>query len=112
MNRTREFWNDEHGFVVSTELILVSTICVLGLTVGLVEIRNQLVQELGDFAQGIAQLDQSYKYTDVTTSNSVNIATEGSVFNDTADVQAAAHTDAGGITVTAAGAAENGGGGG
>jgi len=97
---------DEVGFVVSSELVLIVTITVLGLIVGLTEVRNQLVQELGDFAQGIAQLDQSYKYTDVTTSNSANIATEGSVFNDTADVQAAAHTDAGGITVTSAGAAE------
>ena len=41
-------WNDEAGFIVSSELILISALVVLGLLVGLATIRDQVVQELGD----------------------------------------------------------------
>ena len=40
MNILSALKNDENGFVVSAELILVSTITVLGLVVGLAEIRQ------------------------------------------------------------------------
>ena len=45
-----KLWNDEAGFIVSAELVLIATILVLGMIVGLVSVRDQVVQELGDIA--------------------------------------------------------------
>ena len=33
----RNFWNDQSGFIVSIELILIATVVVLGLIVGMSE---------------------------------------------------------------------------
>ncbi len=56
----RRLWNDEAGFIISAELVLVATIVVIGLIVGLVSVRNQIVQELVDVGQAIGNLSQSY----------------------------------------------------
>ena len=39
----RKLWNDEAGFVVSAELVLIATILVLGMIVGLSEVQHGLV---------------------------------------------------------------------
>ena len=62
MNVVRRLWNDDAGFVVSAELILVATLLVIGLIVGLSTYRDALVQELGDTGAAVGQLDQSYNY--------------------------------------------------
>ena len=49
----RKIWNDEGGFVVSADLILISTILVIGVLVGLVTLRDQVVQEFGDLATAV-----------------------------------------------------------
>lgn len=51
---------DDRGFVVSTELILVSTIVVIGTIVGLAAYRDALVQELGDTGAALGAINQSY----------------------------------------------------
>jgi hypothetical protein len=95
------FVRGEDGFLLSTEALLIGTITVLGLIVGLAEIRNNVVQELGDFSQAVAQLSQDYAYTSVSDSNVPSgIWTYGSIFSDSTDVQQAQATDANGITVT------------
>jgi hypothetical protein len=58
--------NDEAGFVISSELALVATILVIGVVVGLVAIRDAVLQELVDVAQTIGTFNQSYSYTGVT----------------------------------------------
>jgi hypothetical protein len=58
----RELWGDESGFIVSTDLILISSILVIGLLVGLVSVRDQIVQELGDMAVAVGNLNQSYSF--------------------------------------------------
>jgi len=55
-------WHDEVGFIATTDLILLATITVLGLIVGLVEYRNQVVQEFADLGQAVGHLNQSYTY--------------------------------------------------
>jgi hypothetical protein len=60
MSLFRKLWNDEAGFVVSAELVLVGTILVIGLIVGLASLRNQVVQELVDLGQSIGSISQSY----------------------------------------------------
>lgn len=99
----RNFVRSEEGFILSTEAVLIGTITVLGMIVGLAEIRNNVVQELGDYSQAVAQLNQDYSFTSVSDTNvPSNIATAGSVFSDTVDNQSANATDANGITVTTA----------
>jgi Flp pilus assembly pilin Flp len=59
----RRFWNDDAGFVISAELILIATILVIGLIVGLTVLRNQIVQELVDVGQAIGAVSQGYCYS-------------------------------------------------
>jgi Flp pilus assembly pilin Flp len=56
------FINDEAGFIVSAELVLVSTIAVLSLVVGLTEVANGVNQELEDVASAFGSINQSYAY--------------------------------------------------
>jgi len=51
---------DDRGFVVSSELILVATIAVIGCLVGLAAYRDSITQELGDAAAAVGALNQSY----------------------------------------------------
>ncbi len=82
MNMLSKFWNDEAGFVVSSELVLIGTILVLGVVVGLATVRDQVVQELGDLALAISNINQSYSFSGVTGHTS---STAGSVFSDLTD---------------------------
>ena len=59
----RQLWNDEHGFVVSVELMIVSTILVTGLTVGLSYVRDGLVGEFKEIGDAFRSLDQTYYYS-------------------------------------------------
>jgi len=99
----RNFVRSEEGFILSTEAVLIGTITVLGLIVGLAEIRNAVVQELGDYSQAVANLNQDFTYTSVTSTNvASNIQTAGASFSDSADTQQVASQDANGITVNTA----------
>jgi hypothetical protein len=83
MKVLHRLWADEAGFVVSTELVLVATILVIGLVLGLTSLRNQVVQELGDLAQAIANINQSYEYAG--TQKVAVAETAGSKFLDEPD---------------------------
>ena len=52
--------NDENGFIVSAELVLVATIAVLAMVVGLSEVANGINQELEDVASAFGAVNQSY----------------------------------------------------
>jgi len=96
----RSFLRSEEGFILSTEAVLIGTITVLSMVVGLAEIRNAVVQELGDYSQAVSQLSQDYAYTSVTTTNVPGaIYSYGSMFSDSTDTQQTQATDANGITV-------------
>ena len=82
MKVLHRLWADEAGFVVSMELVLVATILVIGMVVGLVTVRDAVVQELADVAGAIASVSQSYEYTDIIGHTS---ATSGSHFQDNLD---------------------------
>lgn len=56
------FAQEEAGFVVSAELVLVSTIVVMSLVVGLSEVSNAINQELEDVASAFGSLNQSYHF--------------------------------------------------
>ncbi len=82
MKLFQRFWKDEAGFVVSSELVLIATVLVIGLLVGLATVREQLVQELGDVADAISEINQSYSFSGITGHHS---STAGSLFADTQD---------------------------
>ena len=86
----KKFWNDEAGFVVSTELALIATVLVLGMVVGLTSIRDQVVQELADFAGMVAMLQQSYSFSAITGHHSSNAGSYGVDLLDSCDVSCGA----------------------
>lgn len=53
-------WNDEAGVIISAELVLVLTICVLGVIVGLSSVVVAVNTELVDVAHAIGVLNQSF----------------------------------------------------
>ncbi len=88
----RQLLNDEAGFIVSAELVLVATLLVIGLIVGLSEIQHAVVQELNDVADAVGQVNQSYAYTGFSAEKSgighfggTKSITYGSSFTDTTD---------------------------
>ncbi len=52
--------NDEAGFILSAELVLVATIGVLGMIVGLSEVAWNINEELEDVGSAFNHIDQSY----------------------------------------------------
>lgn len=82
MRVLHQLWADETGFVVSTELVLVATILVIGMIVGLATVRDAVVQELADVAAAVGSVNQSYEYSAVQGHTS---GTQGSQFADNTD---------------------------
>lgn len=60
------FWAEDHGAIISAEIMLVATILVLGVIVGLKSIRDSVVTELADVAQAVANVNQSYCFSGVS----------------------------------------------
>lgn len=58
----KALYNDEAGFIVSAELVLVATIGVLAMVVGLSEVSGNINQELEDVGSAFSCIDQSYHY--------------------------------------------------
>jgi hypothetical protein len=82
--------NDEAGFIVSAELVLIFTLVFCGVAVGVAVVRDALVQELGDVAEAIGALDQSYNFRSVTAGleaggGANHASCAGSGFNDEED---------------------------
>lgn len=76
------FWREEHGAIVSAEIMLVATILVIGVIVGLSALRDSVVTELADVAQAIANVSQSYSYSGVSGHHAFS---GGGSFNDKTD---------------------------
>ena len=72
------------GFIVSAELVLIATILVIGLIVGMVAIRDALTAEMGDVAESIGALDQSYFFEGIQDTGT-NATVAGSEFVDMVD---------------------------
>ncbi|NLX97702.1 MAG: hypothetical protein GXY83_16165 [Rhodopirellula sp.] len=60
MTTWRRLWRDQRGELTALGVILIYTVLALGAIVGLVALRNQIVQEFGDLAVGLRNLDQSF----------------------------------------------------
>ena len=78
--------NDESGFIVSSELVLIATILVIGLIVGLSSIQHAVVAELNDVGDAIGSLNQSYLYTAAYTRGSSFVDSVDDCDNDQCDI--------------------------
>ncbi|MDP2609289.1 MULTISPECIES: hypothetical protein [unclassified Oceanobacter] len=88
------------GFVMTSELVLLVTTMVVGLTVGLVTMRDALTAEMEDVAEAIGSLDQTYAFNGLVNGEST-AAVEGSVYGDAPDVIAGDNTEFTFVTSTA-----------
>ena len=82
MSLVKRLWSDKKGFVVTTELMLVATILVIGLIVGLQGARVAIVTEMADVGEAIGEVSQTYQYSGVQGHHA---STNGSAWSDTAD---------------------------
>lgn len=84
-----ELWNDDRGFLITAELVIIGTLLVLGLVVGLTSVQTALVSELSDVGQAIGGLDQTYAYQGFSSRSAIDCHmksfTSGSAFFDTKD---------------------------
>ena len=60
-NCLKTLWSDERGFLVSTELILIATILVIGLIAGMACLQQAIVQEFNDLSWAVSSLNQTYR---------------------------------------------------
>ena len=85
------FINDENGFIVSAEIVLIFTLVFCAVAVGIAVVRDALVHELGDVAEAIGALNQSYNFAaiqapiDGNTDVPFHATCSGSGFNDRED---------------------------
>lgn len=70
MKLFQRLWRDQRGESSAMAMILLTTIVAFGALTGLVTVRNQIVQEFGDFALAVENLNQSF-----TTSNATFVDT-------------------------------------
>lgn len=61
----QRLWNDDAGFIISIELILIATIAVIGLIAGFASVRDAVVSELSDVAGAVQDLNQCYSFLGV-----------------------------------------------
>lgn len=67
----RKLLNDEAGFVISAELVLVLTIAVLSMVVGLTALRDSITAEFVDLSNAFGAVSQSY-HTNTLSKNKLH----------------------------------------
>ena len=89
--------NDEAGFVISSELVIVATVAVLSMIVGLSEVGMNVNNELEDVGSAIGAMNQTFNLQGTTGHQSM---VGGSMFQDrldycdeSCDVVAGSHID-------------------
>jgi hypothetical protein len=94
----RTLFNDETGFVVSAEILVIFTLIFCAAVVGFAVIRDSLVHEMHDVSEAIGAVSQSYNVTGLRKARSngdYHARCSGFGFNDRAD-----NCDCVGITLT------------
>jgi len=84
----RKFFNDEAGFIVSAELMLVITLMFCCAAVGWAAVRDALVNELNDVSHAIGSVSQTYNVTGFQKAKDLGKphgSCTGFGFNDDAD---------------------------
>lgn len=63
LNLLKALRQDEHGVILSAEIVIVGTVLVIGVMTGMVCLQKSVNSELGDFAKAIDSIDQSYSFS-------------------------------------------------
>ncbi len=62
-NLLKALRQDEHGVILSAEIVIVGTVLVIGVMTGMVCLQKSVNGELGDLAKAIDRIDQSYSFS-------------------------------------------------
>jgi hypothetical protein len=65
----KRLWLDDAGVILSTELILIMVILVIGLVTGLQALRTAVDVKLADVAGAVYSIDPSYGFSGVVYAN-------------------------------------------
>src|SRR6516164_6591593 len=76
----KKLWNDDCGALISMEFLFVATILVLGIIVGLANVRSAVNIELSELANAILALSQGYT---ISGQSGCCASTDGSAAIDT-----------------------------
>jgi Flp pilus assembly pilin Flp len=80
MHTLTQLWRDDRGVVVATEYLFVATILIIGLVIGLTNLRTAINAELTELANAILALSQSFA---VSGSSGAGGSVDGSQAMDT-----------------------------
>lgn len=58
-----QFLNDETGFVLSGELVVISTILTIGMVVGLADVSHAVHRQLNDVSSHFDDVNQASRYS-------------------------------------------------
>lgn len=75
----KTLWYEEEGAVISSELVMLSTVLVIGMMAGLNAVHTAVVTEMSDLAGGMGGLNQSFSIGGI---RSPGAETAGHVFFD------------------------------
>ena len=75
-----QLWSDDCGALIATEFLFVATILVIGIVVGLTNVRNAVNVELSELANAYLALSQGYT---VSGQSGCCSSTDGSAAVDT-----------------------------
>ena len=92
-NVLARMWKEEDG-VLSFEWVLMVTLLTIGIVAGLAGARDAIIDELGDVAQAMLALDQSYMI-DSPLQVIVHTTTTTSSASDSGFIDAATYADCG-----------------
>jgi len=63
LNLLKALRQDEYGVILSTEIVIIGSLLVIGLITGLTCLQNSVNGELQDLAGAVGSLDQSYSFS-------------------------------------------------
>ncbi|MDW8038623.1 MAG: hypothetical protein RMI90_11370 [Thermoguttaceae bacterium] len=95
----KRVWKEDRG-VLTFEWVLLITVLVIGIVGGLSAVRDALITELGDVAQAMISLDQSYTILapwEVLTPDCIEDGASDSTYQDAAYISEKRATDPGAI---------------
>ncbi|MFT5324453.1 MAG: hypothetical protein ACI8P0_002315 [Planctomycetaceae bacterium] len=88
MKHLKWLHEDEAGFIISAEMVLVMTIGVLAMVVGLTAVRDSVTHEMNDISHAVGAVSQSYNVTGLhkeRNNGNVHACLNGFGFNDSTD---------------------------
>jgi hypothetical protein len=80
----RKLWNDDGAStLVTSEILFIFAILVLGIIAGLVAVRQALISELVESAQALMSLNQSFSFSGQSNCESFTAGSSASDFTNT-----------------------------